>query len=101
MSLFGKILEKLGFDRPAKAEPVPQPLPAPRTVPVAARKAWAGSTRSPGFFSPASVVPASSTSGIPGSASFPRSRNFRHCSCDLAFSPCCSTIFPGIEKPLA
>ena len=34
MGLFGKILEKLGLDRPAKVEPVPQPLPAPRTVPV-------------------------------------------------------------------
>ena len=34
MGLFGKILEKLGLDRPAKAEPVPQPLPAPRTVPM-------------------------------------------------------------------
>ena len=35
MGLFSKILEKLGLDRPAKAEPVPQPLPAPRTVPMA------------------------------------------------------------------
>jgi len=34
MGLFGKILEKLGLDRPAKVEPVPQPLPAPRTVPM-------------------------------------------------------------------
>ena len=34
MGLFGKILEKLGLDRPAKVEPIPQPLPAPRTVPM-------------------------------------------------------------------
>jgi hypothetical protein len=30
MSLFGKILEKLGLNRPAKAEPVPQVSPAPQ-----------------------------------------------------------------------
>jgi len=34
MSLFGKILEKLGFNRPAKAEPVPQAPSAPQTVPT-------------------------------------------------------------------
>ena len=35
MSLFGKILEKLGFNRPAKAEPVPQVPPAPQAEPAA------------------------------------------------------------------
>lgn len=30
MSLFDKILEKLGFNRPAKTEPVPQAPPAPQ-----------------------------------------------------------------------
>ena len=34
MGLFSKILEKLGLDRSAKEEPVPQPLPGPRSVPV-------------------------------------------------------------------
>ncbi len=34
MSLFGKILEKLGFNRPAKAEPVPQAPPAPQAGPT-------------------------------------------------------------------
>jgi len=34
MSLFGKILKKLGLDRPETVEPVPQPLPTPRTVPI-------------------------------------------------------------------
>lgn len=34
MSLFGKILEKLGFTRPAKAEPVPQAPSAPQAVPA-------------------------------------------------------------------
>ena len=33
MSLFGKILEKLGLSRPAKAEPAPQVPPAPKTAP--------------------------------------------------------------------
>jgi hypothetical protein len=35
MGLFGKILEKLGLDRPAKVEPIPQILPEPRVVPTA------------------------------------------------------------------
>jgi len=34
MSLFGKILEKLGLSRPAKAEPAPQVPPAPKTAPA-------------------------------------------------------------------
>ena len=34
MSLFGKILEKLGFNRPAEAEPVPQVAPAPQAEPI-------------------------------------------------------------------
>ena len=33
MSLFGKILEKLGLNRPAQAEPVPQVPPAPQAAP--------------------------------------------------------------------
>jgi len=33
MSLFGKILKKLGIDRSETVEPVPQPLPTPRSVP--------------------------------------------------------------------
>jgi hypothetical protein len=35
MSLFGKILEKLGLNRPAQAEPVPQVPPAPQAAPAA------------------------------------------------------------------
>ena len=35
MSLFGKILEKLGLSRPAQAEPAPQVAPAPKTAPAA------------------------------------------------------------------
>jgi hypothetical protein len=35
MSLFGKILEKLGIQSPAKAEPVPQVFPAPQAAPAA------------------------------------------------------------------
>ena len=35
MSLFGKILEKLGLSRPAKAEPVPQVPPTPEATPTA------------------------------------------------------------------
>jgi hypothetical protein len=35
MSLFGKILEKLGLSRPAKAEPAPQVQPAPQAAPAA------------------------------------------------------------------
>jgi len=34
MSLFGKILEKLGLSRPSQAEPVPQVPPAPKTAPA-------------------------------------------------------------------
>jgi len=34
MSLFGKILKKLGIDRSETVEPVPQPLPTPRSVPI-------------------------------------------------------------------
>jgi hypothetical protein len=34
MSLFGKILKKLGIDRPETVEPVPLPLPTPRSVPI-------------------------------------------------------------------
>jgi hypothetical protein len=33
MGLFDKILDKLGLSRPAKAEPVPQVPPAPKTAP--------------------------------------------------------------------
>jgi hypothetical protein len=35
MGLFDKILDKLGLGRSAKAEPVPQVPPPPRTVPAA------------------------------------------------------------------
>ncbi len=35
MSLFDKILEKLGINRPAKVEPVPQVPPAPQAEPAA------------------------------------------------------------------
>ena len=35
MSLFGKILEKLGLNRPAKAEPVPQVPSTPQAAPAA------------------------------------------------------------------
>lgn len=35
MSLFDKILEKLGLSRPAKAEPVPQVPPSPQAAPPA------------------------------------------------------------------
>jgi len=35
MSLFDKILEKLGLNRPAKAEPVPQVPPPPQARPAA------------------------------------------------------------------
>ena len=35
MSLFDKILDKLGLNRPAKAEPVPQVLPTPQATPAA------------------------------------------------------------------
>ena len=35
MGLFGKILEKLGLNRAAKAEPAPQGPPAPQTAPSA------------------------------------------------------------------
>lgn len=35
MGLFDKILEKLGINRPAKAEPAPQVPPAPQAAPVA------------------------------------------------------------------
>jgi len=35
MGLFGKILEKLGLHRAAKAEPAPQGPPAPQTAPSA------------------------------------------------------------------
>ncbi len=34
MSLFGKILEKLGFSQPAKAEAAPQPPPAVPSAPA-------------------------------------------------------------------
>jgi 3-oxoacyl-ACP reductase-like protein len=34
MSLFGKILEKLGLKRSAKAEPAPQVAPAPASAPA-------------------------------------------------------------------
>jgi hypothetical protein len=34
MSLFDKILEKLGLNRPAKAEPVPQVPPTPQAAPT-------------------------------------------------------------------
>lgn len=34
MSLFGKILSKLGLGHPETVEPVPTSLPAPRTVPM-------------------------------------------------------------------
>ena len=34
MSLFGKILEKLGFNRPAMAEPAPQAAPAAPSAPA-------------------------------------------------------------------
>ncbi len=34
MSLFGKILEKLGLNRPAQAEPVPQVPPVEKTGPA-------------------------------------------------------------------
>jgi hypothetical protein len=36
MSLFDKILEKLGLSRPAKAEPVPQVSSSPQAAPAAA-----------------------------------------------------------------
>ena len=35
MGLFGKIMEKLGFGRPAEAEPAPQAVPAPQVEPAA------------------------------------------------------------------
>ena len=37
MSLFGKILEKLGLSRAAKAEPVPQVAPVPQAAPATPR----------------------------------------------------------------
>jgi len=37
MSLFDKILEKLGLNRPAKAEPVPQVPPTPQAEPTTPR----------------------------------------------------------------
>jgi hypothetical protein len=39
MSLFSKILEKLGFNRPAQAAPAPQAPPAARAAPVSAAPA--------------------------------------------------------------
>ncbi len=35
MGLFGKILEKLGFNRPAEAETAPPAVPAPQAAPAA------------------------------------------------------------------